>query len=97
MPTTIVAVGPETYKTPFSGLITSMKAKTSRITLCLIGDSTGNEDNEWFFKVIKWLLAIFPNYVVEYHIWNSTLDNYFQVTIPTIFIMIDFIIPSFLY
>jgi hypothetical protein len=44
--------------------------------ILVLGDSTGNETNEWVFTTSQWLASQFPNYTFSYRLWNDTSQSY---------------------
>ena len=50
-------------------------------SVLLLGDSTGNDSDEWFYIFGQWLAAQFPEYTVEYRPWNNTTKAYGRPTI----------------
>ena len=44
--------------------------------LLLQGDSTGNDDNEWFYQTMQWLASKYPKYSFLQRSWSDTHQNY---------------------
>lgn len=45
-----------------------------------VGDSTGNESTEWVYRVVQWLAYKYPEYSVNYYLWDASGDtNYLTV------------------
>lgn len=49
-------------------------------SVLLIGDSTGNATDEWFYLFGQWLAAQFPEYTVEHRLWDDTNKKYARPT-----------------
>lgn len=43
-----------------------------------LGDSTGNDENEWVVLFVTWLMSKYPQYTVETRLWNDTKQGYDQ-------------------
>lgn len=46
------------------------------ICFLLMGDSTGNGTDEWFYLTMKWLASKYPKYTFMYKLWNDASQNY---------------------
>lgn len=54
------------------------------VNIALLGDSTGNEVTEWFYRMLVGLAAMFPQITITYRLWNDTTQSYdAPVTIQT--------------
>ncbi len=49
-------------------------------SMVLVGDSTGNNTDEWFYLFAQWLADRYPNYTVEHRLWNDTNKCYDRPT-----------------
>jgi hypothetical protein len=58
-------------------LFTSIVTTGARdAVLTLLGDSTGNENIEWFRKTVNDYSAKYPAFASEYRLWNDTTQSY---------------------
>lgn len=48
--------------------------RSASVTVC--GDSIGNEDTEWVYLFSLWLATQYPNWTVNYQVWNVTSQSY---------------------
>jgi len=46
------------------------------VCLLLQGDSTGNDNIEWFYQTMQWLALKFPAYTFLQRLWSDTHQNY---------------------
>lgn len=52
------------------------------VNILVMGDSTGNANDEWVYLTAEGIAAMYPTHSVEYHLWDTT--NYFpSVVIST--------------
>lgn len=52
------------------------------VNILVMGDSTGNANDEWVYLTAEGIAAMYPTHSVEYHLWNTT--NYYpSVVIST--------------
>ena len=49
--------------------------------ILVMGDSTGNETTEWFYKTMEWLANKYPAYTFLHHLWNDTNQSYNTPTV----------------
>lgn len=63
------------------GMLTDLKNGRSAV-MWEQGDSTGNEDPEWFYRLAQKIAAAYPSVRVEYELWNtSTLTHEYKPVI----------------
>jgi len=60
-------------------LVAALKSGSDTSAL-LIGDSTGNGTDEWFYLFGQWVASQFPAYTVEHRLWNDTTKAYGRPT-----------------
>lgn len=56
---------------PVSQFMRVMKAGKLPHGITVLGDSTGNDDNEWVNLFVTWLKGKFPEYTVEQRLWSD--------------------------
>ena len=56
----------------FTGLMAGLRSGTSSVGMSLVGDSTGDAADEWFYLVGSWLAGKFPAWTVQMRRWNDT-------------------------
>src|ERR1051325_6739715 len=64
---------------PASGpptLLTTLSADTQPVTIWLVGDSTGNERQEWFCSTMEWLADQLPAYSLAPGAWNQDRQSW---------------------
>lgn len=49
-----------------------LASQISSLKFVLLGDSTGNENTEWFYKTMQWFGTNFPYYSVRQRRWNDS-------------------------
>lgn len=65
-------------------LINKLKRNLQDASLVVLGDSTGNDSNEWVYLLALWLALIYPTHTVVYRLWDDTTRAYgAPVTIST--------------
>lgn len=66
------------YSGPFATAATGSALQTSDTdsALMLIGDSTGNGNDEWFYRYLTMIMAKYPAKRVEYQLWNDATKDY---------------------
>ncbi|MBU2663964.1 SGNH/GDSL hydrolase family protein [Actinoplanes bogorensis] len=57
-------------------LLDRLATTPKKTTITLLGDSTGNEQKEWFYQLSTWISARNPSYRATYRLWNSTKQAY---------------------
>lgn len=57
-------------------LVRKLRAGTDTAYVTVLGDSTGNESNEWFQQAMVALAARFPSYRLTTRSWNDTTQAY---------------------
>lgn len=57
-------------------LVSTLQRGKQDATLLLLGDSTGNEETEWFYRTVQALAAQFPAYTVTYRLWADGTQSY---------------------
>jgi hypothetical protein len=60
----------------FSSLTTMLESGIESGTINVVGDSTGNDSNEWVWLLAQSLAAKYPAYTVDHSLWNTTKQNY---------------------
>jgi lysophospholipase L1-like esterase len=53
-----------------------LQRNTEDVVLAVLGDSTGNDTDEWVRLVASWLASRYPAYTVLHWLWNDTNQNY---------------------
>lgn len=61
-------------------LISIMRRNQQNAVLNLVGDSTGNETGEWFYKLVVWIGQQFPKYTIVYRLWDDAAQAYLAPT-----------------
>lgn len=56
--------------------MSSMHRAEQSLVLQAIGDSTGDETDEWAYQLGVWLAGQFPNWAVVYHLFNDSGQDY---------------------
>lgn len=65
-------------------IVTLLREGTKNLELVVLGDSTGNNTNEWAYLLAVQLGTLFPAYTVSYLLWNDGTQLYDSpVTIQT--------------
>lgn len=61
-----------------SPLALDHRAKTGLwpVSMVLLGDSTGNSPDEWFYGLASWLTTRWPTYRVRYQLWDHASQAY---------------------
>jgi hypothetical protein len=59
-----------------SRMINKLKRGVDSVVVLYVGDSTGNENLEHIYLEAQALGAMYPNYTVEYKMWNDTTRVY---------------------
>ena len=57
-------------------LLHLLKEGRESAAITVLGDSTSNDADEWFYGLQDWLGATFPAYTTLRRIWNGTNENY---------------------
>lgn len=61
-----------------------LKLGFSDASILVHSDSTGNETTEWVYKLGEWYAKSYPNYTVDYYLWDDGSGNYSSpITIQT--------------
>jgi hypothetical protein len=62
--------------TPVSDFVDKLQAGVSSAAVLLLGDSTGNNSNEWFYTSMQWLGQRLPAYTVTHMAWSDLLQGW---------------------
>ena len=65
-----------TATTDATYLMSALALGQESVAWQVLGDSTGNGDNEWINLTADYLAAAYPAYTVDYRIWNTTTIDY---------------------
>lgn len=57
-------------------LVNTLRREQANASVVLLGDSTGNETTEWFYRLLTALGAKFPRWTITYHLWNDGNQTY---------------------
>ncbi|MGK5677569.1 SGNH/GDSL hydrolase family protein [Actinoplanes sp. URMC 104] len=74
--TSSACAAPATASTTAAGVLDGPQRARQSVTITLLGDSTGNESTEWFYRLSVWLAATWPTYRTEYRLFNATTQAY---------------------
>lgn len=58
-----------------------LRSSASPARFCVMGDSTGNETDEWVYLTAQALAAAFPSHTHNHRFWNDTTQQYDQPTV----------------
>lgn len=65
-------------------VMSSLEADVGGVIMLVVGDSTGNETNEWVYLLLADLADKYTSYTFEWRVWNVALEVYdAPVTIST--------------
>ena len=57
-------------------LMALLATQSRDASMLLVGDSTGNETTEWFYRLVQALASKYPKWTVTYQLWNDTSGAY---------------------
>lgn len=58
------------------GVIQRLAAGITDVTIVVVGDSTGNGTDEWFYLAMVDLQALYPAYTLKYATWSDATKSY---------------------
>jgi len=65
----------------FSTLKAGLAEGARSMAVQLLGDSTGNETTEWFYKFANAMRTNYPGWTVHYKLWDDAAQNYLATTV----------------
>lgn len=65
----------------FAGLRAALSEAVDSVGIALLGDSTGNAADEWFYLLGQDIAASFPAYTVHHRAWNDTSQKFDRPTV----------------
>jgi hypothetical protein len=77
---TYAAKGRLNYK-PIPAFLQKLSRAENPCRVGILGDSTANGTNEWFYTWAQWLAAQYPGRTVLHQLWNDTTQQY---DLPTV-------------
>lgn len=60
----------------FQSLLAALDDAEESVALQVLGDSTGDETDEWVYLVTQYLAGLYPAYSVDYRVWNDGTQAY---------------------
>ena len=69
------------HSAPFEGLLAGLSEGTDSIGISLVGDSTGDATDEWFYMLGQYLATRFPAYRVEHRVWADAAQDFNRPTV----------------
>ena len=70
------SIGVSVVPTASTKMLRKLAVDTGDVAVLIVGDSTGNESNEWVYLYAQWLASNHPAYTVDYYLWNDGNDTY---------------------
>lgn len=70
------AIGLSVVPTASTKMLRKLAVNIGDVAVLIVGDSTGNESNEWVYLYAQWLATNHPAYTVNYYLWDDTIDAY---------------------
>lgn len=61
-------------------LYSKFSSSFESLVILIQGDSTGNENHEWFYQTMLWLASKNPKYTFKQRLWNRTNEGYDSAT-----------------
>jgi hypothetical protein len=68
------------WDTQAGQLVSTLDRGQANASLVVLGDSTGNEESEWVYRLASWLGKTHPAYTVLYYLWNDGTQVYSAAT-----------------
>ena len=63
------------------GVLQKLYHNEENVNIVVLGDSTGNDGNEWVYLFAQEMAVKYPAYTVNYYLWNNTTLVYDLVTV----------------